>query len=470
MSVSSLSISLPQASPELRAAILDDLRLEFVRAGAPPQDVALERDSENMDFGASLLVGLGALGWAAAQKMAEGAGSGFGKVLGEHAARAAIKHVPRIFDDAIGFVQRKYHTLIEVKTDAGVLLHYGESRVGAADDRPPELGDLAVILFGASQYPHYADLSRDSFAESARQAKMIFAPEQMNFSKIHMLDLYEYEGGPYDHVKQMRAHQAFETGEKYYLGLDGEPADDTSALNWFRKAAALGHAESLNYVGYMYRKGEGIGQDEAEAVRWYRKSAEAGNATGMNNLGFACQHGICIGQDKAEAVRWYRKSAEAGDVSGMFNLGYAYNNGYSIDQDTAEAVRWYRKSAEAGETVAMVNLGYAYEHGNGIDEDKAEALRWYRKSAEAGDAKGMFILAYAYDYGKGIGQDKAEAVCWYRKSAEAGNAAGMYNLGSAYDHGDGIGQDKTEAVRWYRKSAEAGNETAKRHLADLLAS
>ena len=150
-----LSISLPDASPQLRAAILADLQLELFHAGASPQDVDLLRDPENMDFGATLLVALAALAWKAAGGAAEGVGSSIGRVVGTRLAQGVLDLLPSRVDQAIGTVQRKYHRLVEVKTPSGSLVHYGEAAGAAQSDAPPQLGELAVIIFGASDYPHY---------------------------------------------------------------------------------------------------------------------------------------------------------------------------------------------------------------------------------------------------------------------------------------------------------------------------
>ena len=46
----------------------------------------------------------------------------------------------------------------------------------------------------------------------------------------------------------------------------------------WRLAAAQGHADAQNNLGYMFEKGQGAAQDKAEAVRLYRLAAAQGHA------------------------------------------------------------------------------------------------------------------------------------------------------------------------------------------------
>jgi uncharacterized protein len=48
-------------------------------------------------------------------------------------------------------------------------------------------------------------------------------------------------------------------------------------VRWYRKAADLGGAMGMAYLGFMYEHGKGgLTQNNAEAVRWSRKAAELG--------------------------------------------------------------------------------------------------------------------------------------------------------------------------------------------------
>jgi len=135
-----------------------------------------------------------------------------------------------------------------------------------------------------------------------------------------------------------------------------------------------------------------VAKNDILVVHWYRIAANLGSAVSMNNLGVMYANGQGgLVKDNFEAVKWYKKSAEAGDSSGMYNLGIMYAKGQGgLVKDDVESVKWVRKSAEAGNTYGMLGLGFIYESGRaGLRANKEEAIAWYRKAAKLGndDAK-----------------------------------------------------------------------------------
>ena len=50
------------------------------------------------------------------------------------------------------------------------------------------------------------------------------------------------------------------------------------AVNYYRKAAEMGHAEAQCNLGFMYDNGKGVPQDDKEAFKYYKLAAEQGYA------------------------------------------------------------------------------------------------------------------------------------------------------------------------------------------------
>jgi TPR repeat protein len=68
------------------------------------------------------------------------------------------------------------------------------------------------------------------------------------------------------------------------LGLGaGVAKDEAAALAWFQKAAALGHAKSINFVGGFFEAGVVVERDMAHAADCYRRAAEGGDFRGQFN-------------------------------------------------------------------------------------------------------------------------------------------------------------------------------------------
>ncbi|MFQ6022586.1 MAG: tetratricopeptide repeat protein [Acidiferrobacterales bacterium] len=66
-------------------------------------------------------------------------------------------------------------------------------------------------------------------------------------------------------------------GVNYELGR-GMPQDFTKAAEWYRRAAALGHADAQNDLAKLYDDGRGVSQDSVQAYFWYTLAAQQGNA------------------------------------------------------------------------------------------------------------------------------------------------------------------------------------------------
>lgn len=219
---------------------------------------------------------------------------------------------------------------------------------------------------------------------------------------------------------------AYQTGINYWNSKNYD-----EAVNYFRTAAELGHANAQFEFGYAYWHGQGLPQDYDEAVKWILKAAKQGHADAQNHIGYSYKYGIGLPQDYEEAIKWYRKSAKQDNVHGQNNLGNCYYFGQGVKQDYKEAVKWYKKAAEQ-------------------DHMDAQAL-----------------LAACYYYGNGIAKDYEEAVKWYSKAAKQGNASAQYNLGVCYENGDGVEKDINKAIELYQQSAKLDYQPAHEALTRL---
>lgn len=87
----------------------------------------------------------------------------------------------------------------------------------------------------------------------------------------------------------------------------GVDADRTAALGWFRRAAKLGHAKSMNMVGSFYEDGWVVEQDLEQAACYYRQAAEGGDFRGQFNTAR-----LLLAQGRtAEADYWLKRVPES---------------------------------------------------------------------------------------------------------------------------------------------------------------
>ena len=98
-----------------------------------------------------------------------------------------------------------------------------------------------------------------------------------------------------------------------------------------------------NYANLL-ATGRGLPADEARAFAWYRRAAELGHAKSMNLLGRYYEEGRVVAADAQTALAWYRCSAEAGDFRGQFSYATVLASLGRWD----EARRWLQQALGLG--------------------------------------------------------------------------------------------------------------------------
>ena len=256
---------------------------------------------------------------------------------------------------------------------------------------------------------------------------------------------------------QYRLALAYETGNGVEKSL-------SEANVWYRKAANQGNEEAsrrlplveLKYnaqagnadaqykLALAYENGDGMEKDPSEAVQWFRKAAEQGHAESQYRTGLFCaDNGV---QDLSEAATWLRKAVAQGHVGASKIL----------------KIVEMKLSAQAGNADAQYELAQAYETGNGLEKDPSEAFKWYLKAAEQGHPAAQYQLGVCYDSGSIVARNPAESIAWFTKAANQGYVEAQYRLGQAYETGrNGIEKNFLEAQNWYRRAAESGHAGAK---------
>jgi hypothetical protein len=115
----------------------------------------------------------------------------------------------------------------------------------------------------------------------------------------------------YQHGDLPSAHT---TATIYEYGQHSIPVDIYKASSWFHGAAMKGHVESMAEYAMCLELGCGVDQCDEGALDWYTKAAELGHVTAHFSVGewFECARGG-LPQSDTEAVLWYYKAAKLGD-------------------------------------------------------------------------------------------------------------------------------------------------------------
>lgn len=111
-----------------------------------------------------------------------------------------------------------------------------------------------------------------------------------------------------------RAAQAGSVTAQLSLGLFYlSRQDDRLAAEWISKAANGGEPDGMNWWGKMLQEGRGVEVDASRAVDYFERAAEMGHVVATVNLGAALLVGRGREKDENDAVRWLQLAKSRGD-------------------------------------------------------------------------------------------------------------------------------------------------------------
>lgn len=84
------------------------------------------------------------------------------------------------------------------------------------------------------------------------------------------------------------------------------------AAKYFSQAAANEHPSSMNNLGYLYLKGNGISKDYKKARQYFRAAADLGDVSAIMNLGYLYANGLGLPKSYSKAEALYRVALNKG--------------------------------------------------------------------------------------------------------------------------------------------------------------
>lgn len=167
----------------------------------------------------------------------------------------------------------------------------------------------------------------------------------------------------------------------YHHGNMGLAKDMKLALKFYKRAATLGDADAMVWLGRRYEHGDGVRRSLKKAQELYRTAASRGHYIAQTNLGFCLRQAGKL----EEAFAMTMLAAEQGYAGAECNVGYHYHHGLGIEASEASARLWYARSAAKGDLIAQCNLGFMHADGCGGAVDLDEAKRLFARAAAQGD-------------------------------------------------------------------------------------
>lgn len=128
------------------------------------------------------------------------------------------------------------------------------------------------------------------------------------------------------------------------------------AEEWALKAAGLGHAEAMYWLGegYVAYAKDMLEEDPEESKTYFE-----------------------------HAYHWLKQAAEEKHASAILELSHFYRRGDVVEKDVAHSIELVEQAAKLGEVQAMRDLAFIYANGLGIDADEAKADYWDEQAAKA---------------------------------------------------------------------------------------
>ncbi len=115
----------------------------------------------------------------------------------------------------------------------------------------------------------------------------------------------------------------------------GEKGDLDLARQCYEQGAALGDAECLQALAYMYDVGDGVPEDKSLAMKLYRKAWRRGSHAAANNIAILYRERRKIGM----MFRWFERVAIAGDGGARLEMAKCYLAGSGVRKDPQAALR-----------------------------------------------------------------------------------------------------------------------------------
>ncbi|KAI8643577.1 hypothetical protein BD408DRAFT_414518 [Parasitella parasitica] len=252
------------------------------------------------------------------------------------------------------------------------------------------------------------------------------------------------------------------------LDKKGRP-DLDKAFSLYVQASKHFHTDASDRAGKCYEYGLGCRRNGAKAVQFYKKAASLGHPGSMYRLGLAYMNGeIGVSQNSKEAVKWLNLSVEAATPEypdAIYELALLHISGIPnvIFVDLEYSIVLLNQAAEMGHGAAAFKLGEWYEYGKlNLRPDSALSIHYYTIAAESGNKDACFALTAWYLVGSPgiLPQSDENAYIWAKRAADKGLPKAQYAVGYFSEVGIGCQKDSFQATEWYKKAAENGDKRA----------
>lgn len=119
------------------------------------------------------------------------------------------------------------------------------------------------------------------------------------------------------------------------------------AFSEWQELAAQGDTPSKFYLGLLYETGHGTQQDVAKAIDWYRQAAAAGHAEAAYRLARLARQTDSLPATPETVLAWIKQAAEGGIADAQYELGAFLAEGKLVARDLPQARDWFAAAADS---------------------------------------------------------------------------------------------------------------------------
>ncbi len=135
--------------------------------------------------------------------------------------------------------------------------------------------------------------------------------------------------------------------------LKYQAGDYKGAIDEWKPLAEKGDPNALFNMGQAYRLGRGLTADPKTALEYYVRAANLGHVAAQGNAGTILYFAETPLRDRKQAVEWWQKASGNGDPRAQYMLGVLYfngreSNGDGVDKDYPKAYALTSAAKSAG--------------------------------------------------------------------------------------------------------------------------
>lgn len=127
-----------------------------------------------------------------------------------------------------------------------------------------------------------------------------------------------------------------------------QAGDYKGALSDWKPLAEKNDPNALFNVGQAYRLGRGVPADTKTALDYYIRAANLGHVAAQGNAGTLLYFSDAPVRDRTKAVDWWQKASASGDPRAQYMLGILHFNGEEVQKDWPRAYALTTLAKESG--------------------------------------------------------------------------------------------------------------------------